>query len=188
MYQVSGPMQSCVCLPNAWIIRCAIYQTTKTITMIKIEQATLGDIPSVHRLLVNCDLSTLEVLDLGTVYFVARLGEKTVGVCGLEFDGESALLRSVAVDNDARGQGIAKALIDAALQDLRRRRIRALYLFSKDTGAYFEKLGWVEVPVGEAAASLRQAPQVKRYDRLGWYPNERAFRLYLVGTAPNPAY
>jgi N-acetylglutamate synthase-like GNAT family acetyltransferase len=155
--------------------------------MIEIEQATLDDTPSIHRLLVNCDLSTLEVLDPGTLYFVARLGEKTVGVCGLEFDGESALLRSVAVDSGTRGQGIAKALIDGALQELRRRRIRELFLFSKDTGAYFEKLGWVEVPVDEAAASLRQAPQVKRYDRTGWYPNERAFRLYLT-SAVNPAY
>ena len=156
--------------------------------MIKIEQATLGDTSSIHRLLVNCDLSTLEVLEAGTLYFVARLGEKTVGVCGLEFDGQSALLRSVAVDSGVRGQGIAKALIDGALQELRRRRIRALFLFSKDTGAYFEKLGWMEVPVGEAAASLRQAPQVKRYDRIGWYPNERAFRLYLASTIQNAAY
>jgi N-acetylglutamate synthase-like GNAT family acetyltransferase len=121
----------------------------------------------------------LEVLAPGTMYFVARMGEKLVGVCGLEFDGESALLRSVAVDNSARGRGIARDLIDGAIQELHRRSVRVLFLFSKDTGAYFENLGWVEVPVGEAADALRQAPQVKRYDRVGWYVDERAFRLYL---------
>jgi N-acetylglutamate synthase-like GNAT family acetyltransferase len=149
--------------------------------MIKIEPATLADAQSIHELLTDCDLSILEVLEPGTVYLIARLGEKVVGVCGLEFDGRSALLRSVAVDNGARGRGIAKALIDDALLELHRRGIRVLFLFSKDTGAYFENLGWVEVPVIEAADALRQAPQVKRYDRTGWYFNERAFRLYLAG-------
>jgi N-acetylglutamate synthase-like GNAT family acetyltransferase len=147
--------------------------------MIEIAPATLADTLSIHELLTACDLSTLEVLAPGTMYFVARMGEKLVGVCGLEFDGESALLRSVAVDNSTRGRGIARALIDGAIQELHRRSVRVLFLFSKDTGAYFENLGWVEVPVGEAADALRQAPQVKRYDRVGWYVDERAFRLYL---------
>ena len=39
----------------------------------------------------------------------------------------------------------------------------------------------MEVPVSEAADALRQAPQVKRYDRVGWYFNERAYRIYLAG-------
>jgi N-acetylglutamate synthase-like GNAT family acetyltransferase len=149
--------------------------------MIEIEPATLADAPSIRELLTDCDLSTLEVLEPGTLYFVARLGEKLVGVCGLEFDGESALLRSVAVDNGTRGRGIARALIDGAIRELHRRSVPVLFLFSKDTGAYFENLGWVEVPVGEAADALRQAPQVKRYDRVGWYFNERAFRRSLTG-------
>jgi len=148
--------------------------------MIKIERATVEDVQFIHGLLEDCDLSTLEVLEPGTIYLVARQDEKLMGVCGLEFDGEFSLLRSVAVDNAARGRGIARALIDGALQELRRRRIRAIYLFSKDTGAYFESLGWSEVPVSEAANALRQAPQVKRYDRTGWYSNERAFRRYLA--------
>jgi len=147
--------------------------------MIKVEAATLTDAPSIYGLLTACDLSISEVLEPGTVYLVVRQGEKVIGVCGLEFDGDCALLRSVAVDGNARGLGIARALIDDALRELHRRSIRMLFLFSKDTGAYFEKLGWVEVPVSEAADALRQAPQVKRYDRTGWYSNERAFCLYL---------
>ena len=34
-----------------------------------------------------------------------------------------------------------------------------MYLFSKDTGGYFERLGWREVPVAEVAARLPHAPQ-----------------------------
>jgi N-acetylglutamate synthase-like GNAT family acetyltransferase len=148
--------------------------------MVKIEPASLEDVQSIHGLLEGCNLSTLEVLEPGTIYSVARLGEKVIGVCGLEFDGESALLRSVAVDSGARGQGIALALIEGALRELHLRGTRALYLFSKDTGAFFENLGWLEVPVSEAANALRKAPQVKRYDRIGWYSDERAFRRYLA--------
>jgi len=50
-----------------------------------------------------------------------------------------------------------------------------VYLFSKDTGGYFERLGSCEVPVAEVAARLPRAPQVRRYEEIGWYPDERAF-------------
>ncbi len=49
-----------------------------------------------------------------------------------------------------------------------------MYLFSKDTGGYFERLGWREVPVAEVAVRLPQAPQVRRYEEIGWYPDEHA--------------
>jgi N-acetylglutamate synthase-like GNAT family acetyltransferase len=86
------------------------------------------------------------------------------------------LLRSVAVRPDARGQGLARRLLETALDMARRHSITRIYLFSKDTGDFFESLGWKEVPVKEAAEVMRAAPQVKRYNQIGWYLDERAFR------------
>lgn len=76
-----------------------------------------------------------------------------------------------------RGSGIAERLIRCALLEAARLDLRDVYLFSKDTGGYFECLGWREVPVAEAAARLPNAPQVRRYEEIGWYPDERAFVL-----------
>jgi N-acetylglutamate synthase-like GNAT family acetyltransferase len=74
-----------------------------------------------------------------------------------------------------RGKGIAERLIDCALQEAIRLDLPDVYLLSKDTGGYFERLGWREAAVAELAARLPRAPQVRRYDEIGWYPNERAF-------------
>jgi hypothetical protein len=59
--------------------------------------------------------------------------------------------------------------------------IRDVYLFSKDTGAYFERLGWREVAVEEVAMRAANAPQVRRYNEIGWYPDERAFARRVEG-------
>ena len=57
-----------------------------------------------------------------------------------------------------------------------------LLLFSKGTAGFFEKLGFVETLVTEAANALRSAPQVQRYDQIGWRPDERAFGMDLAAT------
>ena len=148
--------------------------------MIEISRATADDLPQVRRLLGDCGLSSHNVLDPGTTYWVARSDGRLVGVCGLEYCDDAALLRSVAVDTSERGAGLARKLICCALKELRARGIERLFLFSKDTGGVFEKLGFVETLVTEAANALRSAPQVQRYDQIGWRPDERAFGMDLA--------
>ena len=53
-------------------------------------------------------------------YFVVREDDgRVVGVAGLEVHGDDGLLRSVAVDPDYRGQGLAASLVEAALERAR---------------------------------------------------------------------
>lgn len=121
-----------------------------------------------------CGLSSFGILAPQTLYWACRAAEGLVGTCGLELGDRCALLRSVCVMEQHRGRSIAERLIDCALQEAIRLDLPDVYLLSKDTGGYFERLGWREVPVAELAARLPLAPQVRRYDEIGWYPNERA--------------
>jgi N-acetylglutamate synthase-like GNAT family acetyltransferase len=73
------------------------------------------------------------------------------------------------------GDRIAERFTDCVLQEAIRLDLPEVYLLSQDTGGYFERLGWREAAVAELAARLPRAPQVRRYDEIGWYPNERAF-------------
>jgi N-acetylglutamate synthase-like GNAT family acetyltransferase len=75
-----------------------------------------------------------------------------------------------------RGQGLAKQLIETVIAEAKARAIDRIYLFSKDTGNYFQMLGWREVSVQEVSQVMQAAPQVRRYHQIGWYPDERAFR------------
>jgi N-acetylglutamate synthase-like GNAT family acetyltransferase len=94
----------------------------------------------------------------------------------LERSGQFGLLRSVAVHASMRGQGVARRLLETAEAFAGSQGVGQIYLFSKDTASFFEALGWSPVPVEEAAARLSRAAQVIRYNRIGWYPNERALR------------
>jgi N-acetylglutamate synthase-like GNAT family acetyltransferase len=141
----------------------------------EIRTAKNADLGGMHEVLAASGLSTLEILDPGSVYWVACQGSIFVGTCGLEVDQRNGLVRSVAVAENHRGRGIGRALLERCIAFAKSRELERLYLFSKDTGAYFLELGWIETSVKAAAAALQKAPQVKRYERVGWYPNERAF-------------
>jgi len=141
----------------------------------EIRAAKEVDSGRMHEVLTAAGLSTLEVLDPGSYFWVACRESRVVGTCGLEVDQDNGLVRSVAVSPDQRGHGIGRALVEHCLAFAKSQGLERLYLFSKDTGSYFLGLGWSEVPVAEAAAALQKAPQVRRYERVGWYPDERAF-------------
>ncbi len=142
---------------------------------LRVERATDEDRDAMATVLAACGLSSFGILIPGTLYWVCRSGNGLVGICGLEVGDRCALLRSVCVVESERGKGIAERVVGAALSEATRRDLQHVYLFSKDTGGYFERLGWREVPVAEVAARLPQAPQVRRYEEIGWYPDERAF-------------
>ena len=141
----------------------------------RVERATLDDRDAMAAVLEACGLSSVGILAAGTLYWVCRAEEGVIGTCGIELGDRCALLRSVCVMEHHRGKSIADQLIHSALQEAIRLDLQLVYLLSKDTGGYFERLGWREVPVAQLAARLPQAPQVRRYDEVGWYPNERAF-------------
>lgn len=142
---------------------------------LRVERARQDDRDAMTEVLEACGLSSFGILAPGTLYWVCRAEEGLAGTCGLELGDRCALLRSVGVIESQRGKGIAEQLIGCALLEATRLDLPDVYLFSKDTGGYFERLGWREVPVGEVAARLPLAPQVRRYEQIGWYPDERAF-------------
>ena len=89
-------------------------------------------------------------------------GRRVAGV-GLEIDGSNALLRSLYTEPLHRGRGIGRELVGAAEAEATALGADSVYLFSTDAGAYFRALGYVEIPVPEAVAALRTAPQVAWY-------------------------
>ncbi len=73
---------------------------------------------------------------------VARDQEGIVGCAALELYGADALLRSVAVAPERRGDGIGAALTSAAIALARRHRIRAIYLLTETAERFFPRFGF----------------------------------------------
>ncbi len=76
------------------------------------EPAELADLESVRKLLSELDLPFEDIVGPLPHFLLAKQGDHLIGCIGLEPRGESALLRSLAVDRPFRGRGIGRALCD----------------------------------------------------------------------------
>jgi amino-acid N-acetyltransferase len=75
-------------------------------------------------------------------FLLAEYDGQVVAVAGLELYGASALLRSVAVDPEWRGSGLARELIDRLLSEAKEEDINDIYLLTTTAENYFPRLGF----------------------------------------------
>jgi amino-acid N-acetyltransferase len=77
-------------------------------------------------------------------------------VVGLELLGATALLRSLAVDAGARGEGSGTALVEAAEGHAIREGVETVYLLTTTAERFFERLGYVRVAREKAPPEIRR--------------------------------
>ena len=82
-----------------------------------------------------------------------------VAAGGLEAAGKYALLRSLVVHPDYRGQGLARQLSEFLLQQARAQQKAAVYLLTETAAAYFEKLGFSHVARSQVPAEIANTRQ-----------------------------
>jgi amino-acid N-acetyltransferase len=80
-----------------------------------------------------------------------------VGCIGIELEGP--LLRSLAVDPESRGKGIANGLCARLLQHAERQGIQEIYLLTDSAARFFEKIGFHKVARDDAPESIRKHKQ-----------------------------
>ncbi len=80
-------------------------------------------------------------------WYIAMEGYRLVGILGVvDYDNHAELeitpnLCGLYVEEDCRGRGIARALLNYAQEDMQAKGVDKLYLLTKTTG-YYEKLGY----------------------------------------------
>lgn len=155
-----------------------------TLTHVSIREAQQADLPHLTALLEQNDMVTEGLLAPGTrCWLVETTSENStpelVGLAGLEYSDSAALIRSVLVRKDFRGQGIGAALVDCVLESARQAGYRQVYCFSTDAIDYWNHAGFTRVEVAELVSVLPLAPQVLHFERIGWLPTEVAWRKAL---------
>jgi amino-acid N-acetyltransferase len=110
-------------------------------------------------LLRRADLPTDGLSDDLPDFIVAEIERRLVGVVGLEIYGDSALLRSAAVDEGWRDCGIGRALIEQIIELARNRGARELFLLTTTAEGYFPKFGFELVDRSSAAQSIRASAE-----------------------------
>jgi amino-acid N-acetyltransferase len=124
---------------------------------VELRTARPDDLPEVLSLLGKADLPTAGVADSFSHFIVAESEGDLVGVVGLELYGESALLRSAAVEEGWRGTGVGRLLVERALDLARERRIEDVYLLTTTAEEYFPKFGFACVSRDAVVEEVRSS-------------------------------
>lgn len=134
-------------------------ETDATATTVR--QGRSGDYPAVRTLLEASGLP-LEGLDpaLGSA-LVAHSGGRLVGCVALESFGEAALLRSLAVAPEARGQGLGERLTADILALAAGAGVRDVYLLTETAADYFPRFGFSPRDRASAPPALQASAEFR---------------------------
>src|SRR5581483_10346975 len=109
---------------------------------VQIGKAQPEDLPHILVLLERCGLPLLGVADVNETTVVARKEGKVIGCAALEVSGPVALLRSVAVDPDHRGQALGSVLVQRMIKDAQHLDVHQIYLLTETASDYFPRFGF----------------------------------------------
>jgi len=109
---------------------------------VELRTAQESDLPAVLALLGRALLPTAGVGQAQSHFVLAESDGRLVGVVGLELYGESALLRSAAVEESWRGSGVGRVLVERALDVARERGIDDVFLLTTTAEHYFPRFGF----------------------------------------------
>lgn len=126
----------------------------------RLERASSTDLEELQNFLRANSLPTVGLEDCYENFFIAIDDEgQWAGVAGYEAYKRSALLRSVAVGKASRGRGYGRILVEAVLQDARKRGVRTMYLLTETAGAYFQLLGFEPIDRNHVEQAVKRSPE-----------------------------
>jgi amino-acid N-acetyltransferase len=94
-------------------------------------------------------------------FFAALTAGALVGVVGMEYYGDVALLRSATVVDSARGRGIGSLLTAHALHAAEQRGVARVYLLTETAERFFQRHGFRSIPRSEAAPELSASAEFR---------------------------
>jgi|KBSMisStandDraft_5_1062788.scaffolds.fasta_scaffold03900_10 amino-acid N-acetyltransferase len=121
------------------------------------------DTEAVKRLLADCGLPDEDAGSHIEHFLIARTDDDVVGTVALEMAGPVALLRSLAVAEKYRGQGLAKLLYDRILAHAHARGIETLYLLTLTASAFFKRRGFT---TAERSSAPKQIAATREFSTL----------------------
>ena len=126
-------------------------------TGITIDRAVAGDLPQILDLLKRQSLPLDGLADHAATTVVAREEGRVVGSAAIEMYRDGGLLRSVAVDDELKGQGLGRALTERAIDLAREAGLGTLYLLTTTAEGYFPKLGFETARREDVPAGVRSS-------------------------------
>lgn len=130
-----------------------------TSATVGIRRAEAADLAYVERVLSRNDLPADDVRSGPATFYVATAGGDRVGVGGFERYGADALLRSVAIEAAARGNGYGSALVDELEATAAAEGVTTIYLLTTTAAAFFADRGYERTDRDDAPAAIRNSTE-----------------------------
>ncbi|MEK7916375.1 arsenic resistance N-acetyltransferase ArsN2 [Burkholderia contaminans] len=111
----------------------------------QIRSAAVSDLASIEALLHASGLPIAGVADHLTSFVVANDAGSVVACGGLEYHGDFALLRSIAVAPQARSGGLGKTVVSWLLSQCETHAVQSVGLLTTTAEGYFTNLGFERV-------------------------------------------
>ena len=128
---------------------------------IKYYWAKPSDLTAIQTLLKKCDLPYEDISPHLANFITAKMGNRLIGVDGIEINKENALLRSLAVDLAFRDRGISKELNARVLARARLLGVKDLYLLTQTVENYAAKSGFHKIDRDTVPESIRATAEFK---------------------------
>ena len=122
-----------------------------------IEAAKADDLPAILALLEKSGLPQDGLSDRVSTTLVAREDQTIVGSAALELYDTVALLRSVAVADSLRGQGLGQQLTQAALNLAKEHGVTLVYLLTETARGFFPRFGFRPLPRSEVMPAVQRS-------------------------------
>jgi amino-acid N-acetyltransferase len=126
-----------------------------------ISPAGSSDLKSVSQLLSRNNLPVADLEAHLDSMVLARYGAALLGVVALEHYGETALLRSLCVQETHRSTGVGVALVSAIETAAVALGVRELYLLTVSAAEYFDRLGFTPVSRDQVPEAIRDTEQFR---------------------------
>jgi amino-acid N-acetyltransferase len=123
--------------------------------------ATPDDIDDIKHFLSRFRLPTGGVDPNVQNFLMVKSQSGLLGTLGLEAYGKTGILRSFAVETDARGAGIGREMYFQMLEHARSLGITELYLLTTSAELYFSKRGFEKVERKAAPIALTNSIEFK---------------------------
>lgn len=127
----------------------------------QLRPATADDFAAILRLLEVCSLCGNDLNPAQTAAFLLLYDADRILACGAveRFDERAGLVRSVAVDPEYRGKGLATRIMRSLETHARHRGLDRLFLLTQSAPGFFARLGYERCERASAPESIRQSSQ-----------------------------
>lgn len=126
-----------------------------------IRGAAPEDWEAVKTLLIRCALPVDGARDHFSSFLLGYNNANLVACGGLEYYGDVALLRSIAVESSHRGRGLGKSLVADLLVAAANRRIGSVVLLTTTAEDFFPRMGFSTVPRSSLPKAVTASEEFK---------------------------